>query len=201
MIDDPLQGLLRQADRAVGLPPALPDGFAARIRDQAARRRHARRITRSSLAAILVLVISAALFTRLIHLGPTPHHNSPITARSDQGEREIAQLRAEIADLRRQADSSTDLIQRLQDGQRTQQSLAALERFQGRPDPIELVDQELDRAAFVTFYQADRMLNELNLPDAAAQSYHQVIDRFGGTKWAALARKRLDQIRNTKGGV
>ena len=65
-------------------------------------------------------------------------------------------------------------------------------------DPIEEVQRQVDRAAFIIVYQADRMYRDYNLVDSAVESYKRAIEFFPGNKWSDVARERLLEIENKK---
>ena len=83
--------------------------------------------------------------------------------------------------------------------QEREDRLAELRRTSGGLDPLEDVRRQVEKAAFTTLYQADRMYRELNLRDSALASYRQVILLFPDTPSAKVARQRLSEIEGPKG--
>ena len=56
------------------------------------------------------------------------------------------------------------------------------------------IDRQVDKAAFILVYQADKLYKELNQTDSAVQAYKEVIQLFPTNQWANVARERLSQI-------
>ena len=112
---------------------------------------------------------------------PTYHGGSP--ALVDRGRsvspEELQRVAQEVDQLAAEVDSALALVKAVrarQDGRALAMTLdAAL-------DPMELADQELNRAAFTMVYQADRMYRELGLKDAAIRDYRQAIQAFPQTR-------------------
>jgi TolA-binding protein len=69
-----------------------------------------------------------------------------------------------------------------------QRKLAAMK------DPLVEVKEQLDKAAFIIVYQADRKYNELDLKESAIADYRQVIKLYPQTMWAGKAQERLNGI-------
>ncbi len=87
----------------------------------------------------------------------------------------------------------------MSDASLTQQRLDELQaQLASIPDPIEEIQKQVDKTAFILVCQADRMYHEFDLKASAIQTYKRVIERFGQTQWAEVARNRLAEIKNNR---
>jgi outer membrane protein assembly factor BamD (BamD/ComL family) len=85
------------------------------------------------------------------------------------------------------------------DEERRQSRLNELEaQLASIPDPLEEVQKQVDKTAFILVYQADRLYRELNQTDSAVENYNRVIKLFPENQWAKVARQRLSEIENRK---
>jgi outer membrane protein assembly factor BamD (BamD/ComL family) len=76
-----------------------------------------------------------------------------------------------------------------------QRSLDELEaQLASIPDPLEEIQKQVDKTAFILVYQADRLYRELNRTDSAVETYNRVIELFPKNRWAQVARQRLSEI-------
>ena len=99
--------------------------------------------------------------------------------------------------MRSEADARAELIRELVAYQRQREELAQLEyQLATMEDPVEKVQRQLEKAALITLYQADRKYNELGLKESAINDYLRVIEVFGRTRSAETARQRLSGIDN-----
>jgi hypothetical protein len=64
----------------------------------------------------------------------------------------------------------------------------------------QLLQRELDQAAYAMVYQADRIANNPTLQPAAADFYQQVLTDFPNSAWAPIARERLAHLHDRKEG-
>lgn len=195
-MSDPIEQLLRAADRAAAAPPAGPADLADRVRCRARRQRSLHAVGGTAAAAVIVLAVGVWWLTS--PGGPTAE--APVVARSQPATQdEVAQLRAEIAALRQEADAALALARQLAAERQRQDQMAALQRVIDGPDAVDEVRREMDQAAFTIVYQADRMLRELNLPESAIESYRQAIRLFPDSPSAEVARQRLAELETLKG--
>ena len=107
-------------------------------------------------------------------------------------EDELADLRADIEKLQVEIDAMVAELQEVLILQSRQRLIAG-------PDPLDEIQEQVEKAAFITVYQADRMYNELGLPESAIESYEQAIKLFPNTRAARTARNRLADIGRDKG--
>ena len=60
------------------------------------------------------------------------------------------------------------------------------------------MQKQVDKAAFILVYQADRLYRELNQTDSAVEAYNRVIHLFPENQWARVARQRIEEIESKK---
>jgi hypothetical protein len=109
----------------------------------------------------------------------------------------LAALKAEVEQLRAQTDATLKLVREVIENQRRRSQLQALEaRLASIPDPLEQMQRQADKTAFILVYQANRMYDELDQKDSAIQTYNRVIELFPQSKWAEVARERLLRIQD-----
>lgn len=95
--------------------------------------------------------------------------------------------------------TQTKQSQAMSDASLKQQRLDELQaQLASIPDPIEEIQKQVDKTAFILVCQADRMYREFDLKASAIQTYKRVIERFGQTQWAEVARNRLAEIKNNR---
>jgi hypothetical protein len=185
MEEERIRQLLQEAEEAAQQlnMPAAGD-VAASVR----RRARYIRIRNVSLrlAAAAVILIAAGVLVLQIQKGL-------------EAER-IASAEKQIAELSIRTDAVVNLLNEVLENERRQQELAEIEaRLVSIGDPMEDVEREIDKAAFVLVYHADLMYKQLQQTDSAVQTYKQVIEYFGDNRWAEVARERLKEIE--KGNV
>ena len=213
MTEDPIQRLLRQADAAAGAPGVQPD-LAGRVQRLAGRRRR-RAVGGWAAAAGIALTVGLAAWLwggggqrppRQIASPTAPDavpaggngdsdraiaQRTPRPAAADEPADEVGLLRAEIARLRVEADSRMAVVQRMLALERRRRAGPRTATYLARSDPAEEVRQQMDQAALVMVYQADRMRRVLDLQAPAMQMYRRAAELFGQTHWGGVARQRL----------
>ncbi len=170
MTEDKIENLLQKADQMAGAPAPVSVNLSAEVRRRAHRRRIATFVV--PLAAAVVL-ISLGIWGLTINF----------SEKADE-QRRAAQIKQS------QAMSDASLKQQRLD--ELQAQLASI------PDPIEEIQKQVDKTAFILVCQADRMYHEFDLKASAIQTYKRVIERFGQTQWAEVARNRLAEIKNNR---
>ena len=114
----------------------------------------------------------------------------------------IALLETRIKQLQARTDAALGLIQEVLDEERRQSRLDELQaQLASIPDPLEEIENQADKTAFILVYQADRLYRELNLTDSAVENYNRVIKLFHENRWAKVARQRLSEIENKKNRI
>lgn len=182
MTEDKIQDLLQNADRTLGPPVPVSVELSA-IRGRARKRQLARLTTSLGAGVVLVALGFCAL-----------------TAVDKSREREkIALLQIQIKQLQVRTNATVKLIEEVLENEQKQRRLNELQaQIINTPDPLEEVQQQVDKAAFILVYHADRLCQELNQTDSAIRTYNRVIEFFPKNRWAEVARQRLLEIKNKK---
>jgi hypothetical protein len=201
MPEDPIKRLLRKADLAAG--PPNPQGDLVEKVFRLARRREA--VTRWAVAAGIVLALGAGLMVRMAGPGgkqrpqdqvAEAQRRPPTTIdtahRPPADQTPAGRLRAEIASLRAEADSRASVVEHMLAAEQRRKSLARYRQRRAWPDPGEQVERQMDRAALAMVFQADRMSRQVELRAPAMAIYHRTIELFPESRWADVARQRLD---------
>ena len=111
----------------------------------------------------------------------------------------IALLENQVKQLQARTDAAMNLIQEILEQERRQQRLDELDaQLASIPNPIEEMQKQVDKTAFMLVYQADRLYRELNQTGSAVEAYNRVIRLFPENRWAQVARQRLVEIENEK---
>jgi hypothetical protein len=184
MTEDKIENLLRTADQMAGPAKPVSANLAATVRRRA-RHRHIRNIiTPIAVAAgILIGVGLWSLFTTL-------------DERTDERQR-ITSLETQLAQLQARTDATLKFIHEVLKNERQQRKLAELQaKLANIRDPLEEVQEQVEKTAFILVYQADRMYQQRNQKDRAVQTYNRVIERFPRTRSAQTAKQRLSEIQN-----
>jgi len=184
MTEDKIQNLLQKADETAGRPTPVSINLST-VR---------RRANRKRIVSVAVPIAAAAVIVTTVGLWG-------LTARNvkTKKQQKIASLQDQIRQLRARADATFDLVHEVLENERKQQRLDELQaQLASIPDPIEEIQDQVDKTAFNLVYQADRMYQELNLKRSAIQTYKRVIELFPETQWADVARQRLLEIKNSR---
>lgn len=184
MEEDKIKRLLQKADQTAGSPAYVPANLATAVRRRAKQRTFVRLAAPLSAAAILLIAFGIYQLVR------TP-------ANDTREQMRLAALKAEVEQLRQQTDATLKLVREVIKNQRRRSQLQALEaKLASIPDPLEQMQRQADKTAFILVYQANRMYEELDQKDSAIQTYNRVIELFPQSKWAEVARERLLKIQN-----
>ena len=184
MEEDKIESLLQKADQAAGSPAYLSANLTAAVRRRATHRRFMH--FAAPLAAAAMVLIAFGIY-QLIGT-PAGDMNEQIR---------LAALKAEVEQLRAQTDATLKLVREVLANQRRQQRIAELEaKLASIPDPLEEMQRQADKTAFILVYQANRMYDELDQKDSAIQTYNRVIELFPQSKWAEVARQKLLKMQN-----
>ncbi len=189
MTQDRIQNLLRDADTAAPHPQVAVPDIAAAVRHRARRRR--RRHSLVVLAAAAVVIVAIGIWPVLTQTPESP---------ADQDK--VALLEAEIKQLRARTDALTGLVHEILRQEREQRRLDEIRaEVASVSDPLEKVEEEVDRTAFLLVYQADRMCRQLHQTASAVHSYQRVIELFPRSRWAEIARQRLVEINESENNI
>jgi len=190
---DPIERLLKEADGEAGDCGRELRGVAGEARRIVRRRRMARRVVAG--AAAVVLVVGAACW-QWVGRGPG---RETVVKRTEGGE-EVRRLKAEVEELRREADWRMRLARRLMEEEEQWRRAMELRRELARGNPMEALRERVDYAAFAMVYQGDRMSRELGLAESAERLYRECSRDFPGTQWGQVARQRLAEMKERKEG-
>jgi tetratricopeptide (TPR) repeat protein len=185
MRENEIKKLLQQADKTAGGPALVHVNLSA-IRRQANRKK--RMILFAPLATAAVLMVAMGILAlRFRNTGPT------------EEQKKIALLESQVRQLQARTDAAFNFVQQVLEEERRQSRLDKLEaQLASIPDPLEEVQKQVDKTAFILVYQADRLYRELNQTDSAVENYKRVIELFPDNRWAKVARQRLSEIKNEK---
>lgn len=182
MAADKFEELLRDADPAQDFALEKSADIAGRVLSVANRRRKRKVVCRSIAGAAAVIVVVLWIFT----------------GQANHDQKKVESLEYQIAQLSERTDSIVALLEEVLESDKRQQRLAqANARLAKIGDPLEEINAEVDKAAFVLLYQADVMYEQLKQTESAVKTYNQVIEYFGQTRWADAARERLAEIKKS----
>lgn len=178
-----IETLLRKADGFAGSPTF------GRVTAGAIRRRVHRRqtigiavpLTAAAVVAVTAAVVALSTRTRTPMPEPEPQ--------------KIASLEEQIQQLQERTDATLQLVQEVLERDRRQRRLAAAEaELASIPDPMEQVERQVDKTAFLLIYRADQLYKELNQTESAVAAYKEIIQLFPENRWAQVAKERLAEI-------
>jgi tetratricopeptide (TPR) repeat protein len=187
MTEDKIKNLLQEADRMAGLPGPVSANLSA-IVWRRAHRRHLLVSLTAPLAAAAVILIAAGIWNLTIRT----------TEKTNDLEKIVA-LEKQLEQLQTKTDAALNLIQDVFVAEQKNDSLGELEaQLASFTDPLEEIQKQVDKTAFILVYQADRLYRELNRTDSAVETYNRVIELFPKNRWAQVARQRLSEIDSRK---
>lgn len=183
MTEDKIKNLLYEADQTAGGPVPLSSNIAAAVRRRASRRHTANLAFRVAAAAVVLFALGIWSFN----------------VKKARDRQRIVVLEAEIKQLKTQTDATLNLIRQVIDEERKHRRLDEMRaQLASIPDPLEDIQKQVDKTAFILVYQANRMYSELNQKDSAVQAYKRVIELFPQSPWAEVARQRISEIQNNQ---
>jgi len=185
MTEDEIKKLLQRADRTAGGTAPVRVNLSA-IHRRAGRKSMITLAAPLASAAVLMVALSiSALMFR--------------TAEPTEEQKKIVLLETQIKQLQARTDAALSLIQEVLEEERRQSRLDELQaQLASIPDPLEEIQNQVDKTAFILVYQADRLYRELNQTDSAVENYNRVITLFPENRWAKVARQRLSEIQKQK---
>jgi Tfp pilus assembly protein PilN len=179
MSEDKIQNLLQNTDRSAP-QPLYTIRSTSTLLHQLARQKH-RRLWTASIAACLLLVSGIAL-------------TSAYSIRTKNKQQRIIALETRIKQLQADADATLKLVRQVISHQQQQQKLDELNaQLAAIPDPIDELNHQVERTAFILLYQADKY-RELNLKRSAIDTYNRLIELFPDTDSAQKAKQKLENI-------
>lgn len=183
MTREKIETLLRKADGFAGRP-TFGRVAAGTIRQRIHRRKIIRittPLTAAAAVAVTVAVLTLATRNRQIQPQPEPQ--------------KIASLEEQIQQLQERTDATLKLVQEVLERDRRQRRLAAVEaELASIPDPMEQLERQVDKTAFLLIYRADQLYRELNQTESAVAAYKEIIQLFPENRWAQVAKERLAEI-------
>lgn len=182
MTEDKIKNMIQQADQmAAGPAPVSVDLSAVRRR---ANRRHVANLT-ARIAAAAVVLFALGIWS--------------FTAKKTRDQQKLVALEIQIKQLQAQTDATLNFIREVLENDRRQRRLDELRAQLARiPDPLEEMQKQADKTAFILVYQANRMHRELDQKESAIQAYNRVIELFPQSRWAEEARQSLSEIENNQ---
>jgi hypothetical protein len=178
MDENTLKKLLKQADSSAELVPLDTGHLASAVRGRLRRRKQAFRYGMAATAAMIAVV---CVFSQRQY-------------QSYKKEQQIVRLEQEVQELTVRTEATLALVQEMLARQEQQDKILKLNRQLARYENS--IQAEVDEAAFVLVYQADRMAEKYNNKETAIDYYNQVIEHFADTPSAETAKERLSQIKN-----
>jgi len=183
MTEDKIKNLLQKADHTAGEPVPIAANLAAVVRSRAGRRQTIGLAVRIAAAAVVVIALGIWSFN----------------AKKTRDRQRIIALEMQIEQLKVQTDATLNLIREVLDEERKHRRLYELQaQLASYSDPLEEVRKQVDKTAFILVYQANRMYREFDQKDSAIQAYNRVIELFPQSRWAEVARQRIQDIQNEK---
>lgn len=197
MATDPIEDLLRRADRAA-TPVEIDAAGLAETVVRVERRR--RRLRRGAAVGIAAAFVAAATFEFVGSQAITGEpSNVTAVARSDQPTDPRVLIR-ELDRLEREANWRADLAQRLSRVGRAGERARSVARLARSSGAFMTPDIEAEVAARMIVYRADPLSTVPTLRESALRSYRRVVELFPSTLVAERARSRLAELGNTNGG-
>jgi hypothetical protein len=194
MDEEQIKTILQQADRTACVVRISTD-LAQRVQQKAARRRMIRMVVvPGAAAAMIVVAVGVEMWGRI---GTAGKAAPPTVAAVGTGgkQADVEKLRREIRELKLEVDTRMAMLEQVLARQEQKNRLAQAQRkLAAMKDPLVEVKEQLDKAAFIIVYQADRKYNELDLKESAIADYRQVIKLYPQTMWAEKAQERLNGI-------
>ena len=184
---DPLADLLKTTDSAFG-PPPLPSDLAGTVRRRAKRR------TRQRVAGISVVLVTSLGIAALLLRHPERPPVVVIRPPAPPPATDPRDLETRLRQLRAQADTQHATLERWRRSLETRRRLDHVHAALAAAAPsAEVISVERERAALILLDHADRLRRELKQEDAARAAYRRTMELFPDTRWAAVARQRMEQ--------
>ena len=189
---------LADADASAPPPPAT-SSLAAAVRNRA--RAHVRR--RQTVAACALLLVAGA--ASVVAFRPRgPSGSPPAQARLPHGSTQpapafdAAAAAAEVASLQAEATRRLAVAnQTMKRADRRRRLTRAAGSLAAATPPT--VGDQRDRAALTLLDHGDRLRRELKEVDAALAAYRRTVELYPDTKWAAVAKQRIHELRPDAG--
>jgi len=193
MDDRKLQQLLHEADRDAdaGSPPQAD--FGARVRQLDRRRRRGRRM---SLAALGLLAVCSLTFGSLWRQSVRPAPTRDRIARDDRPRIDVAQVRAELAELQTRIAREEAELAALRAAEKRAKLNRQIAAARNRVSVGNDFEREIERSALILLVGADWKIERYQMIESARSDYRQLVKSFPQTQWADAARQRLLALQN-----
>jgi hypothetical protein len=160
-----------------------------------ARFRRLRRRSRGWLwAAAAAVAIAAGLGLWASRRRPTTTDEPLVREVAGDPDEKADRLRDEMARLEAEVKLRMTVVRHMLALEAALDRRDELRRVRARLDAAERIAREIDEAAGVIVYDADRTGRQEGGRESAIAAYRDVIRLFPRTRWAELARKRLNEI-------
>jgi len=181
MTEEKIKNLLQKADQTAGGPVSISVNMAAAVRRRASRRQTVNLAARIAAAAVVVIALGIWSFT----------------AKKERDRQRLVALEMQIKQLQTQTDATLKFIREVLDEERKQHRLQELQaQLASYSDPLQEIEKQVDKTAFILIYRANRMYRELDQKESAIDAYNRVIELFPQNRWAEVARQRISEIQN-----
>ncbi len=181
MNEEEIKNLLQRADNTAG-KPAWTSVNISNIHCRAGHKRIIKTVLPPAIAAVLLIAVGIWNSTKK-------------SENKNLKPEQIISIEARIEKLQASTDNAIKLIHEILEQERKQKQLDELHaQLASIPDPIEEIQKQVDKTAFILIYQADQLYRELNKTDSAVETYKRVIRLFPENRWAQVARERLENI-------
>lgn len=180
-MQEKIESLLQQADRMAGPPGPVSVGLQSITRRHVHRRRKV--VACLSIAAAIIFIAGAWQWT--VKVG-----------RINEQKR-VAAMETDLQLLRAQTNATLKVVNELLERQRRQQRIDELRaKLAAIEDPLEKVNEEIEKTAFIIVYYADKKWQRPSQRAAAIEDYKSVLRLFPDTRSAEKAKQRLGEIEN-----
>jgi hypothetical protein len=116
-----------------------------------------------------------------------------------QGQEKIALLESKLNKLETKTESKLEEVDKtLNRLGRLNDYLRAKRQVENVESPVELVQHELDKTGSIIVNYADRLYRDYNLKRPAIDEYNRVIKLMPKSKWAEVAKQRINNIKSIK---
>lgn len=186
MKDFDIRDLLVNADKTFQKKGGEQRDIVSAVRRKLYRRRTMRAI---SLMLMAFLAISSVGFWQYI----------AVKQEMLQGRGKIAILESRLNKLETKTESKLEEVDKtLNRLSRLNNYLQAKRQVENMESPVELVQHELDETGSIIVNYGDRLYRDYNLKRPAIDEYNRVIKLMPKSKWAEVAKQRINNIKSIK---
>jgi len=187
--DERIEALLRAAGQSAAPPPEPLPGLAERVRGLRARRARNRKLAGG--ASIALVLLGVGIYAGLVGHGDRETADRPV-AGGPGSPPDLEAIKAEIARLDAEAQRRQQAVRKMILADAARRAIARVQAEQDAPSPIELVQIEREKTAFLLVDRAEQ-IGARALGPAAAE-YRRVLELFPNTQAARAAEERLKTL-------